>query len=186
MLLPRSADFSTLGFLLKARYGQPLDRPVLQTVFQLLWDRLEPSGYLDAITSNPLPNTPKHRILVHYGLGDAQVTWLGGQMIGRSTGCSMYESNVASGNVTLYGFPFMPDTAVNSTGSVIVGWRFAGIPEVPYINVPPPKQYDTHEKTRRTMTAQAMTARFLETGDIVNTCNGPCSNVSLSVWDSVQ
>ena len=40
---------------------------------QMLWDRLEPAGYLSHISDEPLPNTPRHRVLIHYGLGDAQV-----------------------------------------------------------------------------------------------------------------
>ena len=35
--------------------------------------RAEPAGYLNAVTKNPLPGTPPHRLLFQYGLGDAQV-----------------------------------------------------------------------------------------------------------------
>jgi hypothetical protein len=38
---------------------------------------------------------------------------------------------------------------------------------------------DAHEKPRREITAQDMMYRFFETGEIVNTCGGPCRNVPL-------
>ena len=42
-------------------------------LLQLLWDRMEPAGFMHHISQDPLPNTPKHRVLMHYALGDAQV-----------------------------------------------------------------------------------------------------------------
>ena len=38
------------------------------------------------------------------------------------------------------------------------------------MNIPPLKQYDTHELTRRTVTAQEQMHIFFTTGNIVNTC----------------
>ncbi len=57
---------------------------------QLLFDFLEPMGYVHGLWQEPLPNTPAHEVLIQYGLGDAQVTWLGGLTIGRSIGCHMF------------------------------------------------------------------------------------------------
>ena len=50
-------------------------------LIQALWDRLEGSGYVGYITApggaaggpGVLPNTPSHRVIWQYGLGDAQV-----------------------------------------------------------------------------------------------------------------
>lgn len=49
---------------------------------------------------------------MQYGLGDAQVTWLGAHVLGRSIGAHMYRSNVVEGNETLFGFQFMDDSVV--------------------------------------------------------------------------
>jgi len=138
LLLPRSQDFVLLGDVLSYRYPSPLDRMGLLAAMQLLWDRLEPSAYLHAISRDPLPNTPQHRILIQYGLGDAQVTWMGGQQIGRGVGAVMFQGNVAEGNITIGGFPFVPVDAVVTEGNVISGWDF-GEPLVPFVNLPPNK-----------------------------------------------
>ena len=37
--------------------------------------RLSPEGYLHHISADPLRGTPVHTVMMHYGLGDAQVTW---------------------------------------------------------------------------------------------------------------
>ena len=122
---------------------------------------------------------------------------MGGQQIGRATDAVMFQGNVAEGNITIDGFKYVPDDTIISEGNAIVGWDF-GEPVVPFINVAPNKvrrgsggdggcvwltqcvvyvcvqKYDTHEFTRRTKTAQDMTHIFFETGNIVNTCGGPC------------
>jgi len=87
----------------------------------------------------------------------------------------MFASNVREGNETLAGFPFLPDnTIVTGVGNhVVQGWDFQ-VPLVPFINVPPNDGWDTHECTRRTPTTQSQMAHFFFTGQIVNTCGGPC------------
>lgn len=41
------------------------------------------SGWVKHISEDPMPNTPRKTVIGHYGLGDAQVTWLGMFNIGR-------------------------------------------------------------------------------------------------------
>jgi hypothetical protein len=41
-----------------------------------------------------LPGTPSHRAVWHYGLGDAQVSWLGCHLVSRAAGAVMFASNV--------------------------------------------------------------------------------------------
>lgn len=175
LLLPRSADFAALFDVIKVRYPDPGTRIALLAVMELLWNRLEPAGYLHHISRDPLPNTPGHTVIGHYGLGDAQVTWLGMLTIGRSIGAHMFESNVREGNETLFGFPFIKDTDTLSTPGqhLIQGWDF-GAPQVPFVNVPAPRATDAHEKPRRTLTAQEQTHRFLTEGVVYNACGGAC------------
>jgi hypothetical protein len=142
------------------------------TLMQALWDRMDPSGWSSYIPGG-LPNTPSHRALFHYGLGDAQVTWLGCHAVALSAGAVMFESNAAMGNETLTQFNLVPDGTVVTDSSGIMGFDF-GLPLVPFINVPPSSGYDAHECPRRTPQAQAQMAHFFFTGEIINTCGGKC------------
>ena len=127
-------------------------------VIQQLWDRAEPSGFIDVIgPSNPLPNTPTQAVLLHYGLGDAQVTWLGAHAIARSAHAIMYESNVHCGNETFFGFEMTADDVIMEgceQRSCIMGFDY-GSPTPPFINIPPSEDYDTHEKPRRCTSSRA-------------------------------
>jgi hypothetical protein len=173
LLLPRSSDFIPLGNLFRARYSDSLDRFIWFGVLQLLWDRADPGGYMNYIVSNPLPNTPTHEILIQNALGDKQVTYVGAYNLARSVGAVMFESNVHEPNETLFGFSFVKDTDVAHTAAIMT-WDFPQVPPVPQQDIPPTSDIDTHEGPRKEQTSQDMMYHFFTTGEIINTCNGPC------------
>ena len=133
LLLPRSTDFAQLFTLLKVRYPRSIDLMTVLALIQALWDRMDPAGWVGYITepSPPLPGTPSHRAIWHYGLGDAQVTWLGAHALALSAGAVMFQSQPAVGNESLAHFSFVPDDAVLTTGNAIVGFDY-GFPTVPF------------------------------------------------------
>lgn len=173
LLLPRSLDFGIEFVALKIRYSDPVDRINLMQIMQMLWDRSEPSGYMSSISRSPLPNTPSHEVLLHYGLADAQVTWLGAQAIARSVDATMFISNAREHDEEFFGFEMLNDDAVVTGKSGIMGWDFKS-PPVPEENKPPIKDGDTHEMPRRDPRAQEQMGHFFLTGELVNTCGGTC------------
>lgn len=142
---------------------------MLIPIIELLWQRVAPAGYVSSITSNPLPNTMNKTILLQYGLGDCQVSWLGALTIGRSMNMAMYKGNVRERNETFFGFDFIDPNAITAQ-SLIEGWDF-GSPPVPTDDLPPDKNYDTHEKTRRDSRSISQLDYFFQTGKIKNFCS---------------
>lgn len=187
-ILPRSLDFALLLDIIHSRYSDPVSRIALMAVIQERWSRLEPAAYARAISQEPLPNTPVHTVLFQHGLGDAQVSWLGVHTLARSAGTAsgapinMFVSNVREGNETLSGFNLVPDTAVISGAgeNLILTFNF-GAPEVPFVNIPPLSQYDSHSITRTDPRGIAQMAQFFYEGSIINPCGGPCTANSSSV-----
>lgn len=173
MLLPRSLDFGIEFDVLKARYSDPVDRINMMQVLQCLWDRAEPAGYMGSISRDPLPNTMKHEVLLHYGLGDAQVTWLGAQSIARSVDAVQYGSNAKENDESFYGLELLADDAVVTGRSGIQGWDY-GSAQAPLYNVPPGTEGDTHECPRKDDRAQVQMGHFFLTGEIKNACDGTC------------
>ena len=131
-----------------------------------------PSGWARYLAGG-LPNTPAHRAIFHYGLGDAQVTWLGCHAIALSAGAAIFASNAREGNETLSQFAAVADDAVLTTGSLVMGFDY-GYPTVPFVNVPPNDGFDAHECPRRTPAGQEQAHHFFATGEIINTCGGTC------------
>jgi len=173
LLLPRSLDFGIEFDLLRVRYSDPVDRINLMQIMQMLWDRSEPSGFMSSVSRQPLANTTAHEVLLHYGLGDAQVTWLGAQSIARSVDAVMYASNAQEHDEKFYGYDMLEDAAVVTGRSGIQGWDFKS-PQVPEENKPALKEGDTHGMPRKDDRARAQMGHFFLTGEIMNTCGGTC------------
>jgi hypothetical protein len=169
LLLNRSADFGGFLLLLKGVYPDPVDLQLGMDLIQLLWDRTEPDGYVGHMTTDLLPNTPSHQVIIHDAIGDHQVTTLGAQFIARTIGAQ----NLQAVNREVFG---IPDAPSGFTGSGIVEWSY-GLPPVPLTNTAPFAGNDPHGFTRYLPEAQDMADKFLRTGVVVQTCRngGPCS-----------
>jgi hypothetical protein len=193
LLLPRSSDFSIIFDVLSAEYSIPNDRMMFIALMQMLWDRADPDGYMSHVVTNNLPNTPQKTMLLQYGEGDAQVrcsfivtadfflstnfrslwlmvqvTWVGALSDGRSMGAKMFNGNIRIGNETLFGFEFVSEP--QTTGALIQGFRFPGVPAPPNANIPANKATDVHSKVREDPRAQAQINYFFNTGIIKNFC----------------
>ena len=100
-LLRRSVDsdeyFKIPGIGLYANYPSELERPLLLSLIQLLWDRGEANGYAHNMTTDPLPNTPPHEVLLQAALGDHQVANVTAEVEARTIGASVYSPALEPG-----------------------------------------------------------------------------------------
>ena len=194
-LLDRSTDFVTYKMLAYVPgYGSALDRSLGLSLIQDLWDRAEPSGYVNHMTNNPLPNTPAHNVLMQVGLGDFQVANITADTEARSIGARIYSPIVAPGRggTTNPGWGLSSIGSFPYDGSALVyfdsgpvrsdgagGWLGNSSPL--FANVNPTNAngstandgHDPHENPRRSPMGRAMKAGFLQVGGkITSTCNG--------------
>lgn len=168
LLLTRSVDFDDFFGLLRGTYSDPVDIAYLLGTLQLLWDRVEPTGYTHRIVNDPLPGTPTHQVLMTAALGDHQVTTLGAHHMARSAGVGHLDTGIRE----IWG---LPDFADGDVGSALVEYDF-GLPPDPYCNLPQTACADPHGKLRRLPEAREQIDHFLRTGEISNFCpGGVCS-----------
>ena len=176
-LLTRSVDFATYSMVLYPAYPNELERPLLFALIQMLWDRSDPNGYAHHITSDPLPNTPAHKILVHEAFGDHQVANVATEVEARTLGLSIYQPALAPGRHTdvhpYFGIPPIPSFPFD--GSAMVVWD-SGVPPPPTTNTPPTAGSDPHGKPRSQASARQQKSEFLKPdGAVVDVCGGsPC------------
>jgi hypothetical protein len=179
VLLPRSADFDVYSKVMYPKYPDQVERPLILDLAQLLWDRGEGDGYAQHMTSDPLPNTIKHTVLLDVGLGDHQVTPYQADVEARTIGASIHtpivpkvrspQANPSWGIPAIRSYPF--------GGSAIVYWDAgpALVNVAPLQNRPNSGKQDPHELVRRTPAARQQKATFLAGGGLVNPCGaGPC------------
>ncbi|HEU4657656.1 MAG TPA: hypothetical protein VFR97_09035 [Capillimicrobium sp.] len=179
-LLRRSVDFNTYAQILYKAYPDELERPLILSLIQLVWDRGEANGYANHMTTDPLPDTPQHRVLMHVALGDHQVANVTADVEARTIGAATLPNPVAPGRFPdrepLYGIPRIRSFPYD--GSAIVYWD-SGTPTPPTQNVPPTGGTDPHETPRNDAKAREQKSAFLQIGGkVVDVCGGgPCTAV---------
>ncbi len=88
-LLTRSVDFEDYALILYPSYPDEGARPLLLTLIQSMWDRGEPDGYANHMTTDPLPNTPEHKVLIQMAWGDHQVANVATEVEARTIGAPL-------------------------------------------------------------------------------------------------
>src|SRR5438552_15696514 len=177
LLLTRSTDFSLYAAILYPTYQNELQRPLLLALIQMLWDRSDPNGYAHHMTTDPLPNTPAHKVLLHEAFGDHQVANVATEIEARTIGASIHQPAIASGRsyevTPYYGIPAIPSYPFD--GSALVIWD-SGAATPPTTNTAPMTGADPHSDPRSSPAARTQKSEFLKIGGaVVDVCSGmPC------------
>ena len=162
---------------LYSAYPNELERPLLLSLIQLLWDRAEANGYAHHMTTDPLPGTPAHEVLMHVAFGDHQVANVTAEVEARTIGASVRWPALAPGRHTdvdpYYALPKFD--AYPFDGSAFVIWD-TGIPAPPITNTPPREGKDPHSSPRSDVNARIQKSAFLKIdGRVIDVCgNRPC------------
>jgi len=162
LLLHRSVDFHLFFVVLRTTFPDTRDQQLGLALVQMLWDRVEPSGYTKYLHAG-FPGTPNHEVLMRAALGDHQVTTWGGQVMGRAVGAKHLDTGLGD----LFGLPKVPET----NGSVYTEYDF-GLPREPFCNVPMNLCSDPHGLVRKLTEAGDQLDTFLRTGVAANFCAG--------------
>jgi hypothetical protein len=199
-LLTRSTDFGTgktpdptkpglpeYAYALYQSYPNELERPLLFSLMQTLWDRAEANGYALHMTSDPLRNTPAHRVLMQAGLGDHQVAQVAAETEARTIGAYTREPYVDPGRdndvAPAYGLPRIGSYPFDGSAFMLFdigpprqdGTSIRGTNPPPTSNTPPARdgQEDPHEFPRRSFDGRRQKDAFLRIGGSVFDVCGP-------------
>ena len=181
MLLNRSVDWEgKYGAVFQAAYPDPVDEQVAFALMQMLWDRGEVAGYAQHMTSDPLPGTPTHEVMLQLAFGDHQVTNVSAEIEARTIGASLSTPALAPGRHWARDPAFGFRTVNGDTpavGSVLVYWYAEGFGNTtpPNGNLPARAGKDPHSAPRAYGPATDQVLRFLLTGDLIDVCHGPCT-----------
>ncbi|MFF0729520.1 hypothetical protein [Streptomyces sp. NPDC004134] len=175
-LLNRSVDFAPFQQILDQAYPDKLRQQLGFALMQMVWDRGEANGYAQHMTSDPLPRTPRHQVLMHVAYGDHQVSPTAAEVQARTVGARIHAPTVADGRspdeepywgLRQLRYPY--------AGSGILVWD-SGSPYQPLTNTPPSEGRDPHSDPRDEPAAQRQMAEFLNSGRIVDVCgDAPCT-----------
>jgi hypothetical protein len=186
LLVERSVDFDPFGAVLDGSYPDRLERPLLLSLIQTLWDRGEPNGYAWHMTSDPLPNTPRHKVLQILSFGDHQVANVATEVEARTIGSRLRLSAVDPGRHTdvtpYYGIPPIDHFPYDGDAGLVV-WDIGplrgelGTPAPPITNTPPRPGVDPHDLVIESeASVRRQIAEFLRIdGRMIDVCGiAPC------------
>ena len=172
LLLPRSVDFETYEATMTPAYPSELDRLLIISVVQMLWDRGEGAGYVQHLTADPYPGTPAKTVLLHVAFGDWQVSELTAMIAARAMGATIHRPVTAEGrSLELEPGWGLDTTEYPSDGSAIVIWD-SGSDPIPLGALPPSTSRDSHEDPRADPDVREQKAAFLFDDTLIDVCGG--------------
>ncbi|MFM8562324.1 MAG: hypothetical protein ACKOCE_00350 [Acidimicrobiia bacterium] len=176
LLLARSVDFDAYEAIMEPAYPSRRERTLIISFVQMLWDRGEGGGYVNHISSDPLPGTRDDKaLLFHVALGDWQVSELSAYIAAEAVGATIHTPVVADGRSREVSPGWGLAPAVDGqSGSAIVIWD-SGSDPIPIGPVPPSTGRDPHEDPRDDALTRSQMRRFLIDEVFVDVCDGqPC------------
>jgi hypothetical protein len=191
VLLPRSVDFDEFAAVLYPSYPNETARPLVLDLMQMLWDRGEPDGYAHRMTTDPLPDTPAHQVLMDVAFGDHQVSDYQADVEARTVGAAAHRPVLFAGRwpntEVLWSVPSIQHYPY--TGSAVYYWDIGpvredpsnpgtqiGVEPPPYENLPNRDGQDPHGAPREAAAEQQLVSDFFA-GAIQKADNcggGPC------------
>lgn len=203
VLLPRSSDFVATkpfikdpthplaGFsyssILDTAYPDQSQRMLVLDLIQMLWDRSDPDGYASRMTTDPLPGTPKHHVLLQMAWGDHQVTNIEAETEARTIGALLVGPPLVAGRQGAWRVPFWGLRTIRQApygGSALAVYDIGPVRKVkgvvygtnptPRADVPNRSGVDPHEAPRNAVCGQQQKSAFLRpNGQVTEPCGGP-------------
>jgi hypothetical protein len=186
VLLDRATGFDTLRPFMDAAYPNEFERRLIFSSIQMQWDRGEANGYAWHMTTDPLPNTPPHEVLMQNAFADHQVTQWSADIEARTIGASIHSPTLVPDR-SIDKSPYFGIPAIESHpffGSAAFVWDTGpydmaldkGTPAPPVGNTALREGKDPHGVPRVQPGARMQISEFLRpNGRIIDPCNGmPC------------
>ena len=182
-LLNRSVDFTPFFTIVALQFPDSRSQQHLLGLLQMLWDRVEPSGYTKYTFSDPFPGSPPgRRVLMRTAVGDHQVTTFGGHVMARAMGAKHLDSGIRD----IYGLEKVTAASIDEDVAVYTEYEF-GLPPEPNCNLPLFVCDDPHGNLRGLDAARSQNHTFFSTGVYSNDCDDQvCKFPELSGCDGSE
>jgi len=197
LLLTRSVDFDEFKPYFYPNYTKLQERPLLFALMQIMWDRGEPNGYANHITSNPLPDTPVKHVTMEMSYGDHQVANIATEVQARTMGLKVRKPYLDQGrdvNGSISGWGLTTLGSMPLDDNALIVWdigpyrtpvdasacrdrssdTWCGTPSPPSGNFPNSVGTDPHDLNIETMaTLRHQIAEYIKpNGKLIDVCGG--------------
>jgi hypothetical protein len=164
----RSRAFGLFLGLIAGMFPEPLDQQKMTILLQSIFDRIDPLTYSPHIVHDPYPQSPRKRVLLQMGTGDAEVPNLATELHARALGIPLAVPSAVR-------IPQLPTASYPIDGSALAVYAYAADPFPGVLAIPPTDPNEVHEGQRELLAAQRQVDRFLRPGGKIESfCSGVC------------
>ena len=165
-MIPRSSNWPDYERIMDSFYDQRIDRELLMTVVEGLWEQSEPAGWVTHVIADPVPGTPTKKLLYQVARDDSQVPNIASDAAARTMGLPVLSTSI----IHPWGLSVVEPGAENA-----MVYYDLGVPVQANTNAPPEFDNDAHGQQRGIDSAQRQIDAFLrDDGTIQNFCDGDC------------
>ena len=182
VMIPRSSNWISYGGIMANSYRRQVDRALLMTMAQSVWDVSDPATFVGRITGDRLPCglgettcpgglTPDHQLVMMIGQDDAQVANITADTAARTFGLPV----VTPSPYLPHGLATTPAAESDNVRNAMIIYAIPGVAPLPLGTRNPGGDNDAHGGVRRAESGFRMLDRFYAPdGIIVNECDGVC------------
>ena len=169
-MLQRAAQWNDMGQILAIKYDDPLELQLMMTLLQLHFDSIDAGNWVQHLTHDRFAGRPDVQVTLHEAVGDCQVANFLTEWMARSGDIPLVTPSPYDvwGLDTITAEP--PGGADSNAGLIIYD---EGYPPLPEGNIPP-EENGAHASIRDLDVYVEQVGTFLETGVIVQVCDGAC------------
>ncbi|MFH1132404.1 MAG: hypothetical protein V1754_13795 [Pseudomonadota bacterium] len=171
MMMQRSSNFVMLAVMLERTYGDVLDRLMLISLSQQLWDPVDPINYANYVRTSPLPGRTPKKFIIQEARDDITVPNIATRAVVRALGIEALSPVVEH----VYGIPEKD----GPLDAAYAQWDINSPIKPSGENVPTPNPSNVEERAHdsiRTLDSciKQMGSFFKPDGQVVHYCDGPC------------
>lgn len=164
LLLERSRDWIRYQAALVGAFPDPLDAVLVINLLQHAWDRSEATSVSDVLLRDGVSGVGGKQVLMQIAIADDEVSNVASAYQMRTLGIPVLTPSPSA--------PYDVATTAGPAASAAVFYDFGLGATIPAGNQAPPDN-DVHGNVRDKQATMDMMKRFLETGEIVQTCTAP-------------
>jgi pimeloyl-ACP methyl ester carboxylesterase len=170
--LQRAVQWSDFKLLFESVYPDPLELQLVLSLLQTVVDPIDSINYVHRMTANRFPGLGPLRAQVHMAVNDSQVRNILTEWIARTAELPLMSPSAKEiWGLTPVTGP-LPDGATGIDSALYVYDEH--VEPSPITNEPPLEDNDTHGTANRLPVMQEHWYQFIEYGQFVHVCDGPC------------
>ncbi len=170
-MIQRAVQWNTMGVILAEKYDDPRDLQLGFSLMQLLFDPIDALNWAGRLTEDRYDGRTDVKVTLHEAVGDCQVANMVTEWVARSGDIPLITPSPRDivGVPTVSAEP--PDGTDSPSALLIYDENYPPLPEG---NVAPLEDNEAHGTIRDLEAYTEQVGTFLETGAIVQVCDGAC------------